>query len=130
STPGTPRIDLAHYPEHPQDPAGAPRPPRPRPRSLAEHDFLALGDGAYAWLIEASSAGTVRIRAKMTAALELAALVGTAAVAAAPLRILGSRSSPPPSSPAPPPAPISPPPPAAGRALVGCDRDDSSPAAA
>lgn len=77
STPGTPRIDLAHYPDHPQDPTGAPRVPRPRARTSAERDFLALGDGARAWLIEASAAGTVRIRAKMTAALELAALVGT-----------------------------------------------------
>ena len=80
STPGTPRIDLAHYPDHPQDPAGAPRVPRPRARTDAERDFLALGEGATAWLIEASAAGTVRIRAKMTAALELAALVGTEAV--------------------------------------------------
>lgn len=46
STPGTPRIDLAHYPDHPQDPTGAPRPPRPRARSAAERDFLALGEGA------------------------------------------------------------------------------------
>ena len=30
STPGTPSIDLAHYPDHPQDPDGAPRVPRPR----------------------------------------------------------------------------------------------------
>ncbi|WP_444502912.1 Mu transposase domain-containing protein, partial [Brachybacterium sp. AOP42-E1-35] len=66
STPGTPRIDLAHYPDHPQDPTGAPRVPRPRARTSAERDFLALGDGARAWLIEASAAGTVRIRAKMT----------------------------------------------------------------
>ncbi|MGP9583958.1 IS21 family transposase, partial [Brachybacterium sp. AOP35-5H-19] len=58
-------------------PTGAPRVPRPRARTSAERDFLALGDGARAWLIEASAAGTVRIRAKMTAALELAALVGT-----------------------------------------------------
>ncbi|MCZ4657711.1 IS21 family transposase [Dietzia kunjamensis] len=30
STPGTPRIDLGHYPNHPQEPDGAPRPPRPK----------------------------------------------------------------------------------------------------
>ncbi|VXB38819.1 hypothetical protein CITRIK5_30413 [Citricoccus sp. K5] len=29
ATPGNPRIDLCHYPNHPQDPDGAPRPPRP-----------------------------------------------------------------------------------------------------
>lgn len=80
SIPGTPRIDLAHYPEHPQDPDGAPRPPRPRARNNAEQRFLALGAGAHAWLIEASAAGTVRIRAKMAAATELAALVGVDAV--------------------------------------------------
>ncbi len=83
STPGTPRIDLAHYPDHPQDPHGAPRPPRPRARSAAERDFLDLGPGAHDWLIAASAAGTTRIRAKMAAALELAALVGTPAVEAA-----------------------------------------------
>jgi len=76
STPGNPRIDLAHYPDHPQDPTGAPRPPRPRPRTQAETDFLALGEGATAWLTEAAATGTVRIRAKMAAAVELAALVG------------------------------------------------------
>ena len=83
STPGTPRIDLAHYPDHPQDPHGAPRPPRPQARSAAERDFLDLGPGAHDWLIAASAAGTTRIRAKMAAALELAALVGTPAVEAA-----------------------------------------------
>lgn len=76
STPGNPRIDLGHYPDHPQDPTGAPRPPRPKARTQAETDFLALGDGATTWLIEASAAGTVRIRAKMADAVALAALVG------------------------------------------------------
>ena len=33
STPGRPRIELAHYPGHPQDPSGAPRPPTPKPTS-------------------------------------------------------------------------------------------------
>lgn len=76
ATPGTPRIDLAHYPDHPQDPDGAPRAPRPRPRSDAERQFLDLGAGAHAWLVEASAAGAARIRAKMAAAVQLAALVG------------------------------------------------------
>jgi hypothetical protein len=83
STPGTPSIDLSHYPDHPQDPDGGPRVPRPRARSQAERDFLALGDGAHAWLIEASAAGVSRIRAKMAAACELAALVGADDVDAA-----------------------------------------------
>ncbi|XKH54076.1 IS21 family transposase [Citricoccus nitrophenolicus] len=83
ATPGNPRIDLGHYPDHPQDPDGAPRPPRPRPRSTAEREFLDLGAGAHAWLIEASAVGTARIRAKMTAAVQLAALVGAEKVDAA-----------------------------------------------
>jgi hypothetical protein len=83
STPGRPRIDLGHYPGHPQDPSGAPRPPAPKPTSAAETAFLALGPGAEAWLVEAAAAGTVRVRAKMTAAVELAALAGRAEVDAA-----------------------------------------------
>jgi hypothetical protein len=62
STPGRPRIELAHYPGHPQDPSGAPRPPTPRPTSAAETAFLALGPGAEAWLVEAAAAGAVRVR--------------------------------------------------------------------
>lgn len=83
STPGNPRIDLAHYPDHPQKPDGAPRPPKPRARNAAEEEFLALGQGASDWLIEAAAAGTVRIRAKMADAVALAALVGREDVDAA-----------------------------------------------
>jgi transposase len=83
STPGNPSIDLAHYPGHPQDPDGAPRAPQPRARSAAEARFLDLGPGAHTWLIAASAAGTVRIRAKMAAAVELAAFVGADTVASA-----------------------------------------------
>jgi hypothetical protein len=83
STPGRPRIELSHYPDHPQDPSGAPRPPAPKPANPAETAFLALGPGAEAWLIEAAAAGAVRLRAKMAAALELAALVGRGEVDAA-----------------------------------------------
>jgi transposase len=83
STPGRPRIELAHYPGHPQDPSGAPRPPTPKPTSPAETAFLALGPGAEAWLVEAAAAGAVRVRAKMAAAVELAALAGRTQVDAA-----------------------------------------------
>lgn len=76
STPGTPRIDDAHYPSHPATGSG-PRPPRPRPTSDAERAFLALGDGAHAWLVEAGAHGAARVRSKMTAAVELACLVGS-----------------------------------------------------
>ena len=83
STPGNPMIDLAHYPPHPQAPDGSPRVPQPRPRSRAESQFLQLGPGAVSWLVEAAAAGTVRIRSKMAAAVELAALIGDDAVDAA-----------------------------------------------
>jgi transposase len=73
STPGTPRIDDAHYP---------PRPPgslnrQPKPGSAAETEFLALGEGARLWLIEAAAAGTSRIKVKMADAVTLARLHGT-----------------------------------------------------
>ncbi len=83
STPGNPRIDLSHYPDHPQDPDGSPRPPRPQARNQAEETFLALGPGAHSWLVEAGAAGAQRVRSKMHAAVELAALVGVEPVDAA-----------------------------------------------
>ena len=83
STPGNPRIDLSHYPDHPQEPDGSPKPPKIRPRSDAEKAFLALGPGAHAWLVEAGAAGAQRVRSKMHAAVELAALVGVKPVDAA-----------------------------------------------
>lgn len=83
STPGNPRIDLSHYPDHPQQPDGSPRPPQPKGRTDAEKAFLALGPGAHSWLVEAAAVGAQRVRSKMTAALELAALVGTEPVDAA-----------------------------------------------
>jgi transposase len=73
STPGQPRIDEAHFPDHP---SGRAMRPRPRPVDPAEHAFLALGPGATAWLIEAAASGAVRVRGKMLRAVELAALVG------------------------------------------------------
>jgi transposase len=83
STPGNPRIDLSHYPDHPQAPDGSPRAPQPKPRSIEEKAFLALGPGAHSWLVEAAAVGAQRVRSKMTAALELAALVGAEPVDAA-----------------------------------------------
>lgn len=83
STPGNPRIDLSHYPDHPQAPDGSPKPPQPRGRSSEEKAFLALGPGAHSWLVEAAAVGAQRVRSKMTAALELAALVGAEPVDAA-----------------------------------------------
>ena len=83
SVPGNPRIDLAHYPDHPQQPDGTPRPPRARPATAAEAAFLAIGDGARAWLTEAAAAGASRVRAEDGRGSQLAALAGTAAVDAA-----------------------------------------------
>jgi transposase len=83
STPGNPRIDLSHYPDHPQQPDGSPKPPQPKGRNSEEKAFLALGPGAHSWLVEAAAVGAARVRSKMTAALELAALVGTEPVDAA-----------------------------------------------
>lgn len=80
SLPGRPVIDLAHYPNHPQEMDGSPRQPKPKPANDAEAASLALGPGAKSWLIEAGAAGTTRIRVKMAAAGELAALIGPAEV--------------------------------------------------
>lgn len=77
STPGNPRIEDAHYPGHP---SGRAIRPRPRPVQPEERAFLAIGPGAETWLIEAASAGAVRIRSKMTRAVELSVLVGAARV--------------------------------------------------
>ena len=72
STPGNPVIDNAHYPARPDGPGRV-----PKPSNRAEEAFLALGDGARLWLVEAASAGTSRVKVKMADAVELAALHGT-----------------------------------------------------
>jgi transposase len=74
SVPGQPRIVDAHYPDHPG--GNGPRIRPLRPKDDAERAFLAIGDGAERWLREACSTGVTRVRAKMAAAVELAALVG------------------------------------------------------
>ncbi|MHB8461002.1 MAG: IS21/IS408/IS1162 family transposase [Candidatus Limnocylindrales bacterium] len=74
STPGRPRIDDTHYLDHPAGRGS--RGARPCPVAPGEIAFLALGQGAETWLVEAAAAGTVRVRAKMARAVELAALVG------------------------------------------------------
>jgi hypothetical protein len=72
STPGTPRIDDAHYPPRP---AGALN-RQPKANNDAEALFLALGEGARMWLVEAAAAGTSRIKVKMADAVTLARLHG------------------------------------------------------
>ena len=75
TTPGSPRVDDAHYPPAPPGALGR----TPRPRTSAEAQFLAIGDGAGLWLAEAAAAGAARVRAKMAEAVQLAALHGAAA---------------------------------------------------
>jgi hypothetical protein len=79
TTPGSPRVDDAHYP--PAPPGALNR--RPKARSAAEAQFLAIGNGAAMWLAEAAACGTSRVRAKMAGAAQLAALHGPDAVDAA-----------------------------------------------
>jgi len=73
STPGTPRIDDAHYPPRP---AGA-LARQPKATNDAESEFLALGEGARMWLVEAAAAGASRVKVKMAEAVTLARLHGT-----------------------------------------------------
>ncbi len=72
STPGTPVIDDDHYP--PRPPGALAR--QPRPANAAEAEFLAIGEGARTWLVEAASAGASRVKAKMAEAVTLARLHG------------------------------------------------------
>lgn len=74
SAPGSPRIVDEHHPD-------APRGERtPRATNPAEAQFLAMGPGATAWLVEATATDVRRIRAKMRDAVALAKLHGTADV--------------------------------------------------
>ncbi len=73
STPGNPRIDDAHYPPRPAGPLNR----EPKATNQAETEFLAMGDGARLWLVEAGAAGASRVKVKMAEAVNLAALHGT-----------------------------------------------------
>jgi transposase len=72
STPGTPRIDDAHYPPRPAGPLNR----QPKATNATEAEFLAIGDGARMWLVEAATAGTARVKVKMADAVTLARLHG------------------------------------------------------
>jgi len=76
TTPGSPRVDDAHYPPAPPGALGR----APKARTAAEAQFLAIGDGAGLWLAEAAATGVSRVRAKMATAVQLAALHGAGAV--------------------------------------------------
>ncbi len=56
TTPGSPKVDDAHYPPPPPGPLGR----APKARTAAEAQFLAIGDGARLWLAEAAAAGASR----------------------------------------------------------------------
>ena len=76
STPGNPSIDDVHYPPRPAGPLAR----QPKPTNIAEAEFLALGDGARMWLLEAAAAGVSRVKFKMADAVQLARLHGIARV--------------------------------------------------
>lgn len=75
--PGSPAIDDAHFPDHRQK---VPGDYAIKARSAAEAEFLRLGAGAHAWLLEAAAAGTTRMNVKMAEAVALAKISGTAPV--------------------------------------------------
>jgi transposase len=84
-SPGSPVIAEEHYPQR-EDKEGD---RTPRATSAEEAAFLMIGPGAAAWLVEAATAGTRRVKAKMAEAVALAKLfpadqvdraLGTAAV--------------------------------------------------
>ncbi|MGH3446612.1 MAG: IS21 family transposase [Nocardioidaceae bacterium] len=70
TTPGSPRLADEHFPAQP---AGA-LDRKPRAKNAADAEFLALGEGAGLWLVEAAAAGTTKMRTKMAEALALAKL--------------------------------------------------------
>jgi hypothetical protein len=80
ATPGSPAIDDAHFPDH--------KPKQPGdyvivPKSKAEAEFLAIGEGARSWLVEAASVGANRITMKMAEAVTLSKMAGRDEVDAA-----------------------------------------------
>jgi hypothetical protein len=77
---GRPQIRDEHYPsDHPGGRA-LPGDRTPRAANPAEAAFLAIGDGAAAWLTEAAASGAARVRSKMAEAVAFAKLHGAAAV--------------------------------------------------
>ena len=75
--PGSPAIDDAHFPDHREK---VPGDYAIKARSAAEAEFLGIGAGARAWLLEAAAAGTTRMNVKMAEAVALAKISGIAPV--------------------------------------------------
>lgn len=72
--PGQPRIDDTHFPD-----SGGVKVPgdyQIKARSAEEADFLGIGHGAAAWLVEAAAAGAQRMNQKMREAVQLARIHG------------------------------------------------------
>ena len=74
TTPGQPSIHDEHYP--PRPPGALER--KPRAQGSEEAAFLALGQGAEAWLTRAAAAGASRVRRKLSEAVDLSKLHGRA----------------------------------------------------
>jgi len=74
--PGQWSIDPGHYPERRADPLAR----QPRARNRAEAEFLALGEGAQRWLVEAAAAGARGIEATMADAVSVAKAWGAGPV--------------------------------------------------
>jgi hypothetical protein len=76
ATPGSPQIIDDHFGDLPTGALNR----APKAKNAAEAEFLALGEGARLWLVEAAAAGTTKTRVKMTEALALAKLFGAGEV--------------------------------------------------
>lgn len=77
ASPGSPAINDEHFPGYQEK---IPGDYALRPRTAEEAEFLALGDGAGAWLKEAALNGVSRIRVKMAEAVALGKIFGAAPV--------------------------------------------------
>jgi hypothetical protein len=75
-----PRIREEHYPADHAGRRALPGGRTPKASNPEEQAFLAIGDGAKAWLVEAAAAGESRLRSKMAEAVGFAKLHGPAVV--------------------------------------------------
>ena len=80
ASPGSPSIDDAHFPDHRER---IPGDYAIKARSAQEAEFLGIGAGARAWLLEAAATGATRMNAKMADAVALAKISGLDPVDAA-----------------------------------------------
>lgn len=76
--PGSPRIDDTHFPG--SNGMKVPGDYQIKARSAEEAEFLGIGHGAAAWLLEAAASGAQRMNQKMREAVQLARIHGIEAV--------------------------------------------------